>query len=483
MMKMSFLNMVIRITVMVLIWGAGLAAASDAPDRFVFDLINQYRAAPYEKAVALGYDPAGLAEKGIFPETRFEPYRVDEGLFSTAADANARAAATEPVEPPPDPDRQHMIQTEAVLTFSNFIPMETAGTLFVRNLFTNELDTGEFRFILSSEFKHAGAAMDPGVLDGRNTWFTTLVLGSAARVADIQMLNLINQVRAEPKSIFAYIPADLVTDLVTLFQENQQIYLLPSLHFKPMFFDGLLYEMAKADVLSPETVSIRSDNRWALNTEVGEKTWPGEWFQSLTAAASWENMAETQPVIDLFTALLYAELVDWPYSAVIFSNHYTEAGAFVFLDTVGTAESEGVLEPGSKELEPGGAGQVTLCAGSAVPVPPLNPGEEPVIEAARIYGLLFLNQDDDTFYSPGEELAGETVDVYPLTGENGLPYDRNVEPAFRVVTDNAGHFSLSLEPGRQWVFEAWKDDQVSRRIIYIDTDQFVKMSFFPPDQF
>jgi hypothetical protein len=247
----------------------------------------------------------------------------------------------------------------------------------------------------------------------------------------------------------------------------------------------MLYELARADVLTPEAVSFGPDSQYVLTTDGGdEKTWSGEWFQNLTAAASWENMAEIRPIVDLFTALIYNELALWPYSAVIFSNHYTEAGAFVFLDSVGTQESEGAVPgPEVEEGAIGGSGRVTLCAGSPVPVPPLSPDDELAPKTARIYGLLFLDQDDDTLYSPGEELAGETVDIYPLTGENGMPYDSNVEPAFRVVTDHAGHFSLSLESGRQWVFETWKDNQVSRRIISIDTDQFVKMSFFPPDLF
>lgn len=247
-----------------------------------------------------------------------------------------------------------------------------------------------------------------------------------------------------------------------------------------MFFDELLYELAEAHVLNPEVISIGLDSHWVLNTDVGEKTWPGEWFQSLTAAASWDNMAETRPVVDFFTALLFNELAGWPYRALIFSNHFTEAGAFVFLDTVETTESEVELQE-TEYLESGGSGLVTLCAGSAVPASPLNPGEETVSETARIYGLLYPDQDEDSLYTPGEELTEETVDVYPLSGNFGESPDTASETAYQVVTDNAGHFSLSLEPGRHWVFETWKQDQVSRRIIYIDTHRFVKLSVLLPD--
>jgi hypothetical protein len=452
-------------------------ADTNSSGALVLDLINQYREEPYAHGITLGYDPLTLEAIGILPDTRFDPYEADDILNQAAAAANTHATSSEPeVTDSIQFDWYQIAQTEAVLTFSNFIPGETAANLFAENLLKNELNSGEFNFVFASDYSYAGASVDPGIQDGLNAWFFNLMLGSSARVRDMQMLNLINQVRAEPESISVYISGDLAT----LFQENQQIYLLPTLQFQPMFFDGVLYELAEADVLTPEALSFGPDSRWVLTTDGGGKTWPGEWFQSLTAAASWENMDETRPVIDLFMALLFNELSVWPYNALIFSNHYTEAGAFVFSDTVETTESELEL-PETEDVESGGSGLVTLCAGSAFPASSLNLGEELVSEDARIYGLLFLDQDEDSFYSPGEELAGETVDVYPLTGENGMSYDFNVESAFSLITDNAGHFFLSLESGRYWVFETWKNGQVSRRTIYVDGDQFVKMSFSPSD--
>ncbi len=158
--------------------GIGSAKADvDTPGVIVFDLINQYRTSPYAHAIALGYDPFYLAEMGILPETRFEPYILDENLCMIAGDANDRAKVASADTAPVGADSQKMIQTGAILAFSNFIPAETAATLFVQNLMKNELDTGEFQYVFSTMFRRAGVAMDPGILDGRNTWFSTLVLG------------------------------------------------------------------------------------------------------------------------------------------------------------------------------------------------------------------------------------------------------------------------------------------------------------------
>jgi hypothetical protein len=449
--------------VLFLVWGIGsTAVAADVPDRFVFDLINQYRAAPYEHAVALGYEPAALAEKGIVPETRFEPYGMDEDLFLIAATANDRAASPDADQPPVVPERQRMIQTGAVLSFTSFIPFENAGTLFVRNLFVNELDTGEFKFILSSEFTYAGVAMDPGVLEGKNTWFSSLVLGSAARVSDIQILNLINQIRAKPDLIPMYIS----TDLLDLFQRSWQMYYLPYMKFQPVFFDDRLYDCARSEVLTPDDVEPSPDaaaGGTVSEPSVPEQGYAGEYFHTVSVTAFWENMMHASPVRDLFTALLMNEFSTWPYGAIIFSNHYKEAGPFISV-TTGNQVDNTVVDPVDPMVDPvlSGTGTAALCAGSGIPADP------PETPAARIYGIVFIDHDDDAAYAPGEELSGETVSVYDI--------HRNLVAS--AVSDNAGHFSVTLVPGQYW-FEAWRDNSFVRRFIHLENNQFVKMGFSP----
>ncbi len=245
-------------------------------------------------------------------------------------------------------------------------------------------------------------------------------------------------------------------------------------------------------MLTPEAVFFGPDNRLVLKTDTEEKTWTGEWFQEMTAAVSWADMNEARPVRELFTALLLQELAVWPYNAVIFSNYYTEAGPFVHLYTDDSPDTgDGTdLETDPESPTQSGSGVVTLCTGSAAPVSETDPSglgtAVPDPGTVRIYGLVFLDHDGDSLYAPGEELANETVDIYPLAGNPGTTSDDGSgssasEPVYQVTTDNAGYFSVSLDPGQYWVFETWKQEQVSRRIIYIDTDRFVKMSFFPPD--
>lgn len=484
------------------------AADSTARDMFVFDLINQYRAAPFAHAVALGYSPAVLQEVGIGPETVFAPYALDRELSEDAAAANARESAADPEAEPIPPVRRQMARTSSVFSFSHFMPMETAGHIFVQNLFKNELDTGDFQYILSDAYPYAGTSADPGVVaDTRmNAWFLSLTLGSFERVSEMQMLNLINQVRANPPLTQFF----LQTDSSLLFQQNAHLYQLPKMQFSPLFSDEILQQWARADadMSGPsEEDKVRTDvdgsgadeavppsdaaapqaadpGQDTLVPADFEESYPGEFFQTATVAASWEDMTTARPVADLFSALLYTELTTWPYGAVVFSNRYTQAGVAINLETP--------LENPLETPENSGTGILSVYAGSFIDwsqiadqtdaenlqlvpegtdAPDLLPddAESPLV---RIYGLLFSDHDDDLVYSPGEEAAQHTVSVYEMAEQPVL--------VSTVVTDNAGHFSLSLTPGRQWYFEAEKDGQIAWRLVPVEKDQFVKMFFSPP---
>jgi hypothetical protein len=493
----TYIKIIAAGLVLLAAWCINPAAAENTDrdrDMFVFDLINQYRAAPFAHAVSLGYDPALIQEKGIGPETVFAPYELDEALREAAAAANARESAADPEAESIPPVRARMAQTSSVFSFSHFMPMETAGHIFVQNLFKNELDTGDFQFILSEAFQYAGTAADPGVVaDTRmNAWFLSLTLGSFAQVTEMQMLNLINQVRAHPPLTQHFIHADSNI----LFQQNPQLSYLPNMQFSPLFPDDILQQWARTDAAmsgaSEEEVprsdvadvaddvgaagaAPPSDSAPPQSAEPGQdmpvpadfhESYPGEFFQTATVAASWEDMTTARPVVDLFSALLYSELITWPYGAVVFSNRYIQAGVAITLET----------------LENTGTGIVSVHAGpfidwSLVPQETDELDPQLVLDVteptkARIYGLLFFDHDEDTVYSPGEEEAQHTVSVYELAEEPVL--------VSTVVTDNAGHFSLSLTPGRQWYFEAEKDGQTAWRIVSIEKNQFVKMFFSPP---
>lgn len=441
---------------------ASVKAGLKPADQFVLDLINQFRAAPFDTAVSLGYDPAALQKMGVMPDTLFAPYVPDEELWRVAAGANAQTLAPELLPAPDVPERLRMAETGSVLTFTNFIPVETAATIFVRNLFRNELNTGEFEFILSDTNSHAGTSVDPGMMDGSNAWLFTLVTASAARTRDMQVLNLINQVRAESALIVNYLPSGMLS----LLQHNWQIYFLLKLNFQPLFFDEFLYWCAGQNILAEQGKdTLDAGNGHAPVGETGNVPisdaavdadedptygYPGDFFRLTGVTSAWEDLTAVDPVTDLFSALLSSEFATWPYGAAIFSNRFKTAGTVI----------------SQQAMDPGGTGTLSLAAGSDLPAEPYAGTFPPV----RIYGLLFSDRDGDSIYSPGEEVPEHTVTVL----------DETLVPWYEVVTDRAGHFSLSLEPGRYWYVVAEKDGQFIYRELFLQKNSFVKLGFHPP---
>lgn len=447
--------------VILLLWGLAPAAADvSIPDQMVFDLINQYRQAPYDHAVSLGFDPAVLESKGILPDTQFPPYVLDEELCAAADDANDRASAPETAPVPPAPVRQQMVETGAILTFANFIPAQVAGNFFVENLFQSELEAGEFQYILSDTLTHAGVSLTTGTAAGRNAWLFSLMLGNTVRTTDIQVLNLVNQIRSEPGLIPFYLPMEPQS---TLFRK-WQIYFLQTLQFDPMFFNDRLYACARADVLdtgenSPDDATMDFDV--ADQDPVDPRdAYADMCSRSVSVASFWQNLADVQPVTDLFTFLLRNEISTWPHSAVIFSSLYSEGGAYF---SVVEGEPIDAGDPQGTIKYPG-AGVVSLYAGS---------GDMPSESSSsdRIYGVLFDDHDGNGVYAIGEEMTGHPVHVY----------DENLTLVTTVLSDNAGHFYLTLESGRYWLFETNNGEQDIRRRIFLDKDQFVKMGFSPPE--
>ncbi len=418
------------------------AAQMSAPDTFVFDLINQFRAAPYARALSLGYDPVFLQERGIGPETVFAPYVPDEALGQAAAAANAQAKNPETDAKTIPPVRRYMAETGSMLTFSHFMPMETAGTFFVENLFKKELDTGQFEFVLSNAFAHAGVSVDAGMAENEmNAWFFTMTIGSFERTSDIQVLNLINQIRAEPGIILAY----MEPDFVQLVQQNPHIYHLPRLNFYPIFQNSLLHQWARTDTEQPAQTDAADKEPSFDILDI----YPGDFFRSATVGTFWEDSAAARPVMELFFALVRQELSTWPFRAVIFSNRFNEAGTALSVQTLENSSS-GILSLGA------GSGERQMVS-------------ETGIYQSRIYGIVFSDTDQDTLYSPGEEMAGHFVTVYDEFGNT----------AVNAVTDNAGHFSLALDSGRHWIVTARAGEQTVSRAIHTDRDLFVKLDVTP----
>jgi hypothetical protein len=460
------------------------AAALSAEDDQVFvDMINQIRTAPYDYAIGLDYLPEDLIAKGILPETRYESYSLDEDLSATAADESHAMAETESqlmagediTEPEELPVHRLTASTGGVVSFFNFMTRETAFKIVIDYLFKEELDNNTFNHILSEEYANVGIAISAGKVGSGNAWFVAICLGSAELVSEIQMLNLINQVRADPENIWKYLEFDqteafnLNANISSLF-DSDNVY-------KPLFFDAslsasaqaqsfyILNEMYLEEALSETQTALERAKYYEYEGDVVQEPF-------LSAYSSPEENGLS--VDSLFLWLIEKELEKWPDSPVAFLTDFQDVGSSIaFLpggeiydwDTSVLYFVMGKKDPNTSNDESSSSSN----------------NDDDDDEMSRIYGILFEDIDGDDLYAPGEELRQQTVTVSVYMDDVD-----EMQEYQRVVTDNAGHFSIPLETNRQYNFTAtitieeenvqvpWEGNDGDYSIT---SDQFVKLVY------
>lgn len=434
------------ISVITLFCVTGHAIADTASNNTVlFDLINQIRVAPFSYALSLGYDAAFLQERNIFPETVLSPYLMDESLNSDAVRDNDNMAGKDTQLLTNESVYLVTAETAGVVSFFNFMPLTAASKIFIENLFKNELENNKFQHILSTQYVYAGTSITSGVTaDRMNAWFCTLHLGSSVLTAEIQLLNMINQIRSEPWKIRAYFNKDL-TDF---FQENISVFNLVGQSFSPLFFDSSLHLAAGFSAIN-KLPGMQSNPLVANMNLLARSQYFGYQGQSasestVAIACAKDNFIEC--INPLFFSLISNELSRWPENSLVFSNEFQDAGPAI------AVRSEENLDIAGFSLV-GGAGSF---------------GNSQAF--SRVYGILFSDTDRNGVYSPGEEFAKENVMVF----------DQDLNLIRNVVTNNAGQFSLTLDINKKYSFKAETETFSATKEIFVDSDQFVQLVYSPP---
>jgi len=457
-MKKHVIHTIISVMVFWGVYNPAVALSSEDDQSFL-DMINQIRTTPYEYAIDLGYTPEFLIAKGIGSKKTFEDYTLDESLTAMAENESQLMAGEEIPEPEEPPVHRLTASTGGVVSFFNFMPRDTAFKIVIEYLFKKELDANTFDHILSEEYSHAGIAISAGKVGSGNAWFVAIRLGSAELVSEIQMLNLINQVRADPKNILEYLEFDqtkasnLNANISSLF-DSDNVY-------KPLFFDASLSASAQAqsfyilNKMYPE--EALSETQTALE-RAKYYEYEGEVVQEPFLYAYSSPEENGLSVDSLFLWLIEKELEEWPQSPVVFLTDFQDVGSSIaFLPDDEDEIDVSVLSFVVGKKDPNTSNDES-SSGS----------DDDDDEMSRIYGILFEDIDGDDLYAPGEELRQQTVTVY----------NAEMQEIETVVTDNAGHFSIPLKTNRQYSFTAtiedvpltWYEDG-----LLITSDQFVKL--------
>ena len=414
--------------------------ASTEIQEYIIERINNIRLDPLSYAEGLGYDsrvlPDTLPFLNEFIGKDTELLKADEFLILKADAQNS----SDPLEPDPDVlpgnDYAYTGETEATVSFPNFMDMETALQIVVDNLFEQELDP-EFegqKYILSSDFDLAGAACRGGstwdMTGLKNSYFITICFGSSLLKSEVQILNMINQVRAEPSKINNYI----LFSLSSLISENFNAVHAFFETYQPLFIDktlqkyGTVFNNADQDYLSQALAygytGVEVDKSSTI--EIFPKTDPNSF------------------AIRIFSSLILDELESYPEKKVVFNPDFNDAG-------IAVSYINGVTYD---------LAELTVTAGNTI---------EEDSSCSKIYGLIYNDIDGNGVYGPGEGAAGQTVVVYDK---------ETFEKVKTAITDNAGHFSISLLNQKEYIIETETGETKAGKDIYLDLDldQFFELN-------
>ena len=412
----------------------------------LLDLINQIRTAPFSYALSLGYDTKFLEERGLVPDTEFEPYHMDDFLNSRAADSNTPLIGNETEVLEIEPVHLITAETGGVVTFLNFMPANIAGKIFIDYLFKQEIESKNFQYILSDDYLYVGISIESGVTEHRmNAWFLTISLGSSVLKSEGQILNLVNQVRSEPWKIQPYVDKTLID----IFYDHPNIFDLFGREYPPVFLNTSLHLSARASSFYLLNKTYPEPLAFVIGTSMEWMTHFGYNGASVReSVVACEKEDAISIVNTLFSSLVLNEFNTWPEGAVVFSSGFQDAGpgiSFRSNEDVNKAVLAFDIGAGVKEADE---------------------------QISKIYGILFFDKDENYLYSPGEEIAQETVMVC----------DEDMNPLKSVITDNAGHFSMILESNKNYFFNAEPEGFSVSAKFFVSTDQFVKLpcSLPPP---
>lgn len=267
-------SILIRISIIALLLGlctgsahadGGALAAGEA---VLFELINQARENPLATARSLGMD----AEKIVadFPDM-YEilanglPPLALSGELRAAAAARTDSMVKERYYSGESSDGRTLGRRIAdagyvavetgesfgIVAFANFIEPEEAARLLFEEMFRGEIDPGrmEPRNILNPDLEQTGIALGTGTLSlerlSYNIYVVTCDFGAAPDAAGLQLLNLINQARANPLET----AASLGMDTERLLKDHPFLYEVLTEGLPPLAFDARLYRAARGHTL------------------------------------------------------------------------------------------------------------------------------------------------------------------------------------------------------------------------------------------
>ncbi len=416
---------------------------ADAESLLLMDLINAARRDPLGTAEALGMDRAKILAD--FPELSeiltggMPELALDPRLFRSARKHTADMLANGYYAYESSDGRTlwHRMNDEGyaavfsgeslgLLFFNNFVSPETAVARIFANMFRDELDPAGSgrRNILNPDVKDIGASIGGGIYNfngySGNVYLSACDFGASPAIYELQIINLINQARANPRPVLAGLgisagEADF-PELAALFEKGG----LP-----PLWFDPSLYRAADAlvqDMFINNHFSVKTADGRTANKRARENNYRSEWIAETRVR---KNTCEQQ--------ISPAETVEWLFRQLVaraFREDPSQREQYLF--------SVQAADAGIRILAGTQPDYGWVC-GENLHIMVADFGVLPEYADSALTGVVYADRNGNGIYDIGEERAGVGITV-KMSGSGGKTMD--------VVSNPAGGYGIRLAPGR-----------------------------------
>ena len=402
--------------------GTGLAATKISNEEYVVALVNHIRLDPLGYAERLGYNRQSLLQQSPW----LSEVRYDLDLMSVSEFLNQRAAArnridlstAEPV-PTTHTDYAAVGDVNGVVSFNNFMdPWEAIGVV-INTQFRKELDPmyeGK-RIIISSEYKLIGTSFRTGRAQlqtgSKNAYYVFVCFASSQLKSEVQVVNMINQVRANPSDSYKYLAFN------TTFLSGG---------YGPLFLNDALASTARINLSA--LIDILAYAQYF--------GFPGINVADSSVIETFPKATSGQLALWMFSSLMLNEIKSYPARNTILNPAWNEIGPALYHVSNPTYD------------------HVKLTAVSGL-TENQNPG------VSRVYGVVFTDIDLNGVYTPGEEAPDRVISVYDM---------RTRARIRTVVTNTAGQFCLSLPNNVEYSIQTGGEKNREGKLIFLTADRY-----------
>lgn len=419
------------------------AYAADSAETYAISLVNQIRHDPLGYAEGLGYDRNVLLEQlpwlwmsgaanGLAAVTasevltqRAKNKNTDDiigDLIVTIIEDNSNGETQTGVVTM-NTDYAAQGDISGVVSFTNFMKPDVAIKVVINNQFKRELnpDYNGKHILLSPEYKLIGVSFCSGNIQQEsgvvNAYLIYITLSSALLKSEVQIVNMINQLRDNPAQAYNYLSLDLS---------------FLSGGYSPMFFHDALDATAKIVLYDEVDVQAHALDLGFPQPVVG-----------YTAVTETFTVTDRDTLaMGIFSSLLIREVAACPARDTIFSPLWNEVGA-------------GLYKADNASYNSVKLAMVTGQSGDSTN------------GLSRIYGMAYVDEDLNGVYTPGEEAVERPVTAYDSS--TGVKLQT-------VVTNKAGQFSFRLPGNVEYNIETINKGIRTGRLVFLNNDLYLSLS-------